>query len=175
MIQLENNYSLWLRPTQPQIDEFKKIISNLAHRYGTSAFPPHITLLSSITSQLKDIKKKCEQIVAQQYTFETTLTEIDYTKNYYRNLYILANLDEELCKLYNISNDLFQHESNEPYMPHLSLLYGDVDKTEQQRLKLELDKTFNKIFLCERLDIYETSGKENNWRLIESFYLRPSE
>ena len=84
-------YSLWLRPSQDQIDEFTNIISKLSHRFRTIPFPPHITILSSITSDLDSTMQTCKQIVNQHHSFDLSLAGIAYSESYFRNLYILAN------------------------------------------------------------------------------------
>ena len=175
MPQQEHKYSIWLRPAQYQIDEFIKIISTLAHRYGTIPFPPHITLLSSIPFNLKNIKQVCKKIAEQHRAFEITLTEIDYSQDYYRNLYILAHVDEMLSELRQQSEKLFNIEANENYMPHISLIYAELNRTQQQTLQKELANCYPKKIICNRIDVYDTTGTESQWHLIKSFDLRSLE
>ncbi len=171
----DNRYSLWLRPSQYQIDELTKIISTLAHRYRTTPFPPHITLLPSITLNPENIKQVCNKIIEQHYSLEITLTDIGFSEHYYRNLYILAHLDEKLSGLYQQSKKLFNIEVNETYMPHVSLIYGELSRTQQQSLQKELANSYPKKIICDRIDIYDSTEKESQWHLIKSFNLRALE
>lgn len=171
MTQQEKSYSLWLRPTQAQIDDLTKIISGLAHRYRTNPFPPHITLLSSISSDLNTISKFCKQIIEERQTFDIRLEEISYTDAYFRNLFIITRLEKPLINLYEITKTKFRCNTSEIFMPHVSILYGTLDTKTQQALKKELDGNYPNKFSCQRLDIYNTTGKESEWHLIESYPL----
>ncbi len=166
----DNTYSLWLRPSQTQIDELTKIISRLAHQYRRRVFPPHITLLSSIKSDIRTITSTCEQITESHPAFDIRLGKIDYTKEHYRNLYILAEVDETLTKLYNQTKIKLEHTISETFIPHVSLLYGNLDTKKQQQQGVELSNSYAKFFNCQRLDLYNASGKESEWYLIQSYY-----
>lgn len=170
MVKNDINYSLWLRPTQIQIDEFTQIISSLAHIYRTAPFPPHITLLSSIPTKLNIIKRICKKIVDQTQEFEIPLQKIDFTEAYYRNFFILAESTQELSRFYEKAKIELTCKTNEDFMPHLSLLYGKLDLKTKNKLKDKLEGTYPKIVNCQRLDLYETTGKISDWFLIESFY-----
>ena len=166
------NYSLWLRPTQIQIDEFSQIISSLAHSYRTAPFPPHITLLSSIPTKLSIIKRVCKKIVDQMQEFDIPLQKIDYTEAYYRNFFIVAELTQELSRFYEKAKLELACKTYEEFMPHLSLLYGKLDLKTKKKLKEKLEGAYPKIVDCQRLDLYETTGNIYDWSLIESYYFR---
>lgn len=174
MIKQKNNYSLWLRPSQSQIDELTKIISRLAHHNRGVLFPPHITLLTSISASRNTITNICTQIIEQHSAFDITLEEIAYTDMYFRNLYILARLESSLISLYEDSKKRLNHTTNEVFIPHVSLFYGKLDVKKQQALKEELTNNYSKVFSCQRIDLYETTGKESEWHLIKTFYLKKS-
>ena len=172
MIKQENNYSLWLRPSQSLIDELTKIISRLAHHNHGAIFPPHITLLTSISANRNTIMGICTQIIEQYSAFDITLEEIAYTNMYFRNLYISARLESPLISLYEDFKKRLNYTTNEVFTPHVSLFYGALDVKRQQVLKKELTNNYSKLFNCQRIDLYNTTGKENEWHLIESFYLK---
>ncbi len=166
----EVTYSLWLRPTQDQIDAFTNIISDLSHRYRTKAFPPHITLLAGLTTNLDTLKQVCNKIVDQVHEFGIPLQKIDYTEAYFRNFYLLAENTSDLLNLYKKAVENLTHENNEKYMPHVSLLYGKLDSKTKQVLKEQLTSVYLKTFNCQRLDIYNTTGDILNWHLVKSYY-----
>ena len=169
MTKQENRYSLWLRPTQLQIDELTKIISMLAHRYRRTVFPPHITLLSGIKTSIDNIAKVCEQIIEPHSAFNIKLDNVAYMDEYYRNLYILAKPEETLMSLYEDKKKQLNCNSSDMFMPHVSLLYGYLDTKQQQLLSEELTNNYPKVFSCERIDIYNSTGKESEWYLVDSF------
>lgn len=168
----QHTYSLWLRPSQTQIDEFTKIISALSHRFNTTPFPPHITLLSSIYTEMSTLTRLCENIINKHCAFNITLEQIAYTNDYFRNLYILARLEPPLVNIHEEAKKQLDYKTDETYTPHVSLFYGKLIEKKQQALKQELDKRYPKVFNCNRLDLYCTSGKESEWHLIDSFNLK---
>lgn len=171
MTKLKNSYSLWLRPAQEQADDLTKIISKLAHRYRTIPFPPHITLLPSVSANLDAINKTCKKITEQHQSFDIALEEIAYTDLYFKNLFINARTEDRLIKLHEDITSRFKHSTNEAYSPHVSLLYGKLAQKMQQALKKELNGSYPIKFSCQRLDIYNTTRKENEWHLMESYTL----
>ena len=166
----EVNYSLWLRPEQTQLDEFTEIVSNLAHRFRTKPFPPHITLLSSIHAELDTVKQACTKIVDGNQQFDIPLPSIDYTEAYYRNFYILAEMTPALLNVYEHAKQALSYKTNEEYMPHVSLLYGDLAVETKQSLKEQLEGYYPKIFKCQRLDLYNSTGSVSDWHLIKSYH-----
>jgi 2'-5' RNA ligase len=168
----EHSYSLWLRPDQTQIDALMAIISELSHRYNSTPFPPHITLLSSISADISTISDICKKIITQHTVFEISLKHIEHTERYYRNLYILAKLEQPLLTLFEEVQHQLNNKMHDLFIPHVSLFYGKLDKRKQLALKEQLDEYLPKVFTCKRLDLYCTSGKESEWFLIDSFNLK---
>ena len=165
----KNEYSLWLRPAQTQIDEFTEIISSLAHHHRTVPFAPHLTLLSGINCGLHDIKQYCAKFVGQYEEFDIPLQKMDYTETYYRNFFIVAEATQQLSKMYEDTKNAFACKTHEVFMPHLSVLYGNIEIKTKQKLKEELENTYAKLFHCQRLDIYNTTGDVANWHLVKSY------
>ncbi|MFK7814786.1 MAG: 2'-5' RNA ligase family protein [Gammaproteobacteria bacterium] len=171
----QSTYSLWLRPDQAQINKITKIISELSHRFNSMPFPPHISLLTSISADTTIITKACENIIAHHSVFNIILEQIGYTENYYRNLYILAKLDQPLINIYKAAKHQLNHKTQETFMPHISLHYGKLNGKKQQSLKEKHDEHCPKIFSCRRLDLYCTTNKESEWYLVDSFNLSNNE
>jgi len=172
MIKQENGYSLWLRPKQTEIDELAKIISKLSHRYRSTPFPPHITLLPSISTNAGTIKKICKQIIEGHSTFNITLDEIEYTKAYFKNLYILTKSQQHLIYIYEDVKKRLEYNTSDVFIPHVSLFYGKLDSKKQHNLREELRNRYPKVLHCQRLDLYNTTGIESEWHLIDSFKLK---
>lgn len=171
MAEVKQKYSLWLRPTQTQIDEFNKIISELSHRFHTTPFPPHITLLSGLVYELGSLNHLCEEIYDEMHSFDIPMQGIAFSPEYYRNFFIKAEPTSTLLALYNKAKLKLKCAENEEYMPHVSLLYGELDiKTKLQLIK-DLEDHYTKIFSCKRLDIYNCSGDIVDWFMVKSYEL----
>ena len=165
----EENYSLWLRPAQIQIDELIKVISDLSRQDRTKPFPPHITLLSSIPADVETIKQICTQIVDQTQEFDLRLQRIEYSETYYRNFYVLAEASSALLNMYALAKELLNFEPNETYMPHLSLLYGNLNIETKKTLQRKIENIIPNKLTCTRLDLYDSNGTVSDWHLIASY------
>ena len=172
MIKQETSYSIWLRPSQAQIDELTNIISRLSHRYRSIVFPPHITLVPNISAPIDSIKKVCGQIVEEYQAFDITLNEITYSNKYFMNLYVLAELNNSLKSLHKETEMKLNTNTSEAFTPHISLMYAKPDIKRQQALKEELENKHPKIFSCQRIDIYNSTGKENEWYFVAAYPLK---
>ena len=175
MTNQKNSYSLWIRPSQTQIDELTKIISRLSHHYRTTPFPPHITLLSNFTAPINTIDKTCRKFIERHQAFDIELKEIAFTQDYYRNLYILTKTETLLTTLDEDTKNTLSSETDAIYMPHVSLLYGKLDEKKQHTLKEELKGSYANTYSCQRLDIYNTTNKVSEWHLAKTYYLSKSE
>jgi len=167
----KNKFSLWLRPSQKKIDELTKIISKLSHHYGTTPFPPHITLLSGIEIDLGSIINTCKKISKQYKKFPIPLLGLDFTESFYRNLYIQAEKTPVLLELYEDITRQLKTEPKEEFLPHLSLLYGNIDPASKDKIKAKLEQAYTDNFHCQRLDIYATHAEIQTWHLIQAFEL----
>ena len=167
-----NKYCLWLRPTQNQIDKYGQIISQLAHQYKSLSFPAHITLVSGLTGDLNSLKQSCQNIVDSTSKFDISCNTISYTDEFYKNFFVLADLSNNLIQLYETTIQKLNFNSEEEYIPHVSLYYGNLNLETQKKLAEELEDDYPKVFNLERLDIYEHSGTIMQWYLVESFYFK---
>ena len=169
MTQFATEFSLWLRPSQDQIDEIIKIISELSHRFNTIPFPPHITLLPGLSCELDILTQACEEIIDQMPSFEIPMNEIAFTTKFYQNFFIKAQPTTTLIDLRNTMMAKLKYSIDEAYMPHISLLYGNLDVKIKKKLKTDYENSYSKIFYCERLDIYNTKDKIADWFLVNSY------
>ena len=172
MNQQHSKYALWLRPMQCEIDGFMKLVSKLSNQFRTALFPPHITLLSDIGLELVSIRDVCKKISEERSKFSIKLQGIEYTENYYKNLFITTEINANLISLQNILKDKCGVIKGEEFIPHISLFYGSLSESKQLELQLKLANRIPKTILCERIDIYNCTGTESQWYLEESFPLK---
>ena len=131
-------------------------------------------MLPRLTLQLKSVEQACEKIIDQIHSFEIPMQNITYTQEFYRNLFILAEPTSTLTMLHEDFKTELALETNEDFIPHVSLLYGDLDLNTKECLKEELKERYPKIFRCVRLDIYNSTGEIDEWYLVKSYKLRQS-
>ena len=54
----------------------------------------------------------------------------------------------------------------------MSLFYGKLEAKKQRTLRDELRNHYPEVLHCQQLDLYNTTGIENGWHLIDSFKLK---
>lgn len=62
----------------------------------------------------------------------------------------------------------FDGSSDENYMPHLSLLYGDLSTKEKGRMLNNIGREFYKNMEIKSLVLMKTSGEPNQWLKIHT-------
>ncbi len=99
-------FALWLVPPAPLAARLAAVIDELAARYGTPRFPPHVTL----RSRLREIPP-LEELAASLRSLTLRPLRVTAGSSLYQCVFVeLAREDPRL-----------------PRDPHLSLIYGDLD------------------------------------------------
>ncbi len=164
--------SIWLIPTGRTFNDLSRIISLLSNEYATPRFPPHVTLVEALAGDEKDLSSKTDQLASRIRPFEITLTAVGYLDEYFRCLFFQVEESPALLEAAQTARGLFHQELNTRFMPHLSLLYGNLDPATKKQIIKSIDPDFNRTFLIERLHLYSTNGEPSLWRLVQESAMR---
>lgn len=162
-------YSLWLIPTGEIYGKFASLIKRLAEENNTPIFEPHVTLLGEIIQSEEDIVRKIEELALDQKQFPLTLTRIDYQNFYFRALFVKAEINESLLSLHNQTKMIIDMQNISPYMPHLSLLYGDLPISSKEKIIEMIGKDQTTQFTVDRIHLFKTDGEVSTWYKIKEF------
>lgn len=165
------NYSLWLIPKGAEYDRFANLIKRLADEYNGPIFEPHITLLGSISQTKKEVIEKARQLCLGQKPFPITLQTVDYQDFFFRALYIQAQITEPLLKMHNQAKELFNMQHIPPYMPHLSLLYGNYSLKIKKEIIKKIGKDQNAKWVVSSIHIDKEGGDPTTWHRVQEFPL----
>ena len=165
-------YSLWLMPTGEVCDRLSGIIRELSATYGAPEFPPHVTLLGSCTGSRWEVVRKSAEVAAAIRHFGIRLGEIDFLDEYFRCLFVHAALTEPLRKAHQTAVQAFERKRESDFMPHLSLLYGELSGTVKDLLTIHLGKRVDLEFKVRKLHLFRTQGEPSKWRRVASFGLK---
>src|SRR5262249_60460405 len=89
--------SVWIVPTGDALDRIDKIIHRIHARGGGPCFKPHLTLLSGSETTQADAELKLKHLAARLRPFEIRLGRVDWRNEYFRCLYLAAELPAELA------------------------------------------------------------------------------
>ncbi|MCG7391624.1 2'-5' RNA ligase family protein [Microvirga sp. ACRRW] len=145
-------HSIWLMPIAEQEQKFASIVRDLAKRFNSPVFQPHLTLVEDMPRSCEDLQPLVEQLADGVASFQASVGSVEESELYYRSFYARFPVVPQLKLLKERAVDLFKVGSLETFMPHISLAYGVTQSDEKTRQiaalqsKLQgLNVTFNRV------------------------------
>lgn len=168
---------LWLLPPASVHDRFAALIGALSQRLRTPAFQPHITLLGSLEFPQNEVVSRTAALAAELPAVPIHLTDIGWSDAYFRCLYIRAERTPPLLTVHRIASRHFERLPDTQFMPHLSLIYGNLSAEVKQRIANEIGLSIDAVFHIDRIGICLANESPADWRVIQTFALatRPRE
>lgn len=164
-------HSLWLMPTDKAYNKLTNLIRKIAVENNALLFEPHLNLLGEVPQSQDEVIKRTEQLVFDQKPFPVTLQTVDYEDFYFRALFVRAKITDSLLALHNRSKDVFEMANVPPYMPHLSLLYGNFPQDVKEKIIETIGRDQTTQFTVGSVHLYKTDGEVNTWYKVEEFTL----
>lgn len=161
-------YSLWFIPVGEIYTKLAILIKDLSKKYSGPVFEPHITLLPDIVLSEEEIVEKTSKLVSNKNPFSVEVDNIDYQDAYFKNLFIKVKLNDDLVNLYNEAKQIFRLDNDKPYMPHISILYGNHSKKTKEEIIKKISLKFNQKFLVKSI-VISTSGEVSEWKKVKEF------
>lgn len=164
-------YSLWLMPTGQTRDYLQKLILELSRKYSTPRFEPHVTLSGEIQAPITELRANTVKIATLMEPLEIRLRKVAYLNQYFRCIFIQAEKTKALMRAHKIACTALAQDSDDDYMPHLSLMYGDLSRSMKQGVIQELGKEVAVDFGIKDLHLYYTGGQPKEWYPVFSVRL----
>ncbi|KNC99619.1 uncharacterized protein SPPG_05005 [Spizellomyces punctatus DAOM BR117] len=163
-------YSLWLCPSEPTVQSYlKKVIDTFSDRLDTPKWNPHITLLGGINTSKEDVIALTRKVADAGANFNVTLSDIATKDLYYQCVMAVPHPSDPLIELNTTARKVFEKEDQPLFWPHLSLIYGDLDKELKREIAEEVKKEFNvvgQIVDVKSIQIWSTTGSPEKWEFI---------
>lgn len=164
-------FSLWMLPPADVGDRFRSLIADLSRRTGTPAFEPHLTLAGGIDAATeRAAAARVAPLAARLPPLPIRLTEVGTTGEYYRCLFIHAERTPLLQRAHHEACAVLAQEPGD-FMPHLSLIYGEIGAADKARIITDIGTRFDLAFTVERLALYSTAGPPPAWRRVAALAL----
>ncbi len=164
-------YSLWLMPEGSVYERMVNTIARIGHQHDTPQFEPHVTLLGSVHGAQQEVLQLSEMLAQQLTPYEIELTRIEYLDEEFCCLFLRVVETDEVMSANQMARHVFGREHDSPYVPHLSLMYGDVPVEIKQQIIHELDGGLSLRFDVDRLHVFSTTLPTDRWSRLESFPL----
>jgi hypothetical protein len=158
-----DTYSVWLVPSGAQYDSLRSVVCELAARYPSHCFMPHVTVVGDVQGTLEDITQRAERLAQSTSALDARLTSIEWTPgSYFRSFVVLINETPGFSKLYEDTCTIVGKCQTRPY--HLSVMYTDkLSDSARAAIRDSLyarrsAKTFGSTVRLARLLVCFTSG-----------------
>ncbi len=161
-------YSLWLEPSGNVAYKLQERIKKLSKEKDTPLFSPHVTLLGGLNSSETELIPLANTLASSVAPFELQLTKAGYLDTFYQALFIHVEENSQLQELRKNACRLFDCGEKNDYMPHLSLLYGDLSQKEKERILNLIGREFYIHFPVKNIVLMQTDGKPDQWQKVHA-------
>ena len=166
------SYSIWLLTQNKSTQTYlQSLVNSLASKHQGPQFEPHLTMLGDLDLTLDAVNKNCQKLAHQFKPIQVETGPIEYSTTYYQCVFVRIKPNPELMSFYDSTKQSFKLTSSSVFMPHISLLYGDIPYSKRH----QIIKSFSfkpQSFLFDLLVV--TPGGENppsEWKHLSEFTL----
>ena len=160
--------SIWLVPEGEAEERFGRLIDELSRRWGTPAFPPHVTLLAGLPDDEAAAAGGLRDLARDIPPFPVRLAGVDGRDEYFRRLFVRAEPTPDLLAAHARAATRFGRTPDPGFLPHLSLLYGRLSGDEVAALRSSLAGRAAGMFEAAHLHAWRTEGPVPAWRPLSS-------
>jgi len=165
-----SGYHLFFEPSDSALSLLKDTIKKLSEEYGGPVFEPHLTLLATIPIEDELLLARKATAIAEAISpFTLSLEGCGAEDTFFRALFMRTLNDEEVSGYHKQARALFGGEDPTPYVPHVSLLYGNYDAQRKARTIESLLALGTVSFPVTALTLWETPGEASTWRRVGEF------
>ena len=162
-------YALWLMPAGATYDRLARVIFELSHTYEAPFFEPHVTLLANILGTEDATVSQCHRLAAIAEPYSIQLTRLDQLNEYYRSVFLRVLETDPVLEANSKAREVFGLHQGPPYMPHLSLLYGNLAEVTKHHIIQSLVELGGLEFYVDRIHLIDGRGGPRDWRKVEGF------
>jgi 2'-5' RNA ligase len=163
--------TLWLMPDKKTYLKIGQLIAELSSVHNTPRFEPHVTLISGITDDVETALLKTQKLAADNNILKASLTGVEYLEYFYRCLFFRTDDSEDIFHLRDKAESLFEHSTVNPFIPHISFLYGSLPTFKKEAIIAELGDRFLGGFSLQSLRLIRTELGPESWELLGEFEL----
>jgi 2'-5' RNA ligase len=162
------SYALWLIPEGKARTRLARAIRQLSRQHSTPIFAPHITLASGIVAPTSEVAVKSAQLAKSLRPLRLRLTHLDFRDEYFRCVFVRVAPTPQFARAHEQARRIFGWRG---FLPHVSLVYGDLSLAAKRNIALSLGRRFDLEFEVRRLDVVAIQGPPSQWRRVKSFRL----
>ncbi|CAN6553269.1 hypothetical protein C1H46_013679 [Malus baccata] len=173
--EVKNVYSVWALPPDDVAPRLKKLMQGLRAEFGGPQFEPHITVVGAISLTLDDALAKFRSASEGLKAYDAKVDRVATgTGTFFcQCVSLLINPTPQVVEASAHCSGHFGFKRSTPYMPHLTILYGDLTDEEKKKAQEKantLDESIAGLsFPVTRLALFKTDPKDitlKSWEKI---------
>ncbi|KAG8835366.1 hypothetical protein FRC17_003849 [Serendipita sp. 399] len=179
--------SLWLIPSQPLKSQIQTIINEVADAEKAPKFEPHMTVVTiPCPSAIPPLQSSLMPVLTRFENLRLTFKSLFVGTSYFVSVALLLQPTAALVEFQKdivnaLSQELGIDSPDRPFLPHISLYYGDISPEDRERiasairargvLDNETDAGLSiggvNSNLPDELWVVKTEGPVESWEVIE--------
>ncbi|KAI5659820.1 hypothetical protein M9H77_28613 [Catharanthus roseus] len=167
----KNVYSVWGLPPVELRPRLKKLMEGLRSEFGGPEFEPHVTVVGAIDLTEREARDKFKKACDGLKLYNAKVERVATGSFFYQCVYLLLHPTSEVVETSEHCCGHFGYMRSTPYMPHLSLLYGDLSEEEKQKAQEKayvLDEGIGSLeFEISQLALYKTDTRDRSLKSWE--------
>lgn len=160
-------FAIWYLFDKDDTTYLFRIIKELAKKYHSTIFVPHITAYGLIDIDLKTLDEKIISVIKEIKSFTIEKKRISVSKNFWKTLFIEIESNKHFIKINNnLTEQFFQYTKYE-FVPHVSLIYKNMKSYQSQFLveNLKIKKNFRIV----GMGIQQFSKNIEEWKIVREY------
>ena len=117
-------HSIWMMPCAEDLAVFEGVVAELAERFATEPFIPHLTLVEDMPRGADDLADVLARGFSGRARIETAVAGIGGGPAFFRSLYAAFHPEGALLEAKRTAVEHFATGDVASFMPHVSLAYG---------------------------------------------------
>ncbi|XP_037422587.1 cyclic phosphodiesterase-like [Triticum dicoccoides] len=176
----EEVYSVWALPPEPVRDRLRGLMAGLRAAHGGPPFEPHATVVGAVRMRRPAAIQalRAAAVAAGVAPYTARVTGVARGDFFYQCVYLLLEPTPEVIQTSDHFCAHFGFQRSTPYMPHVSLLYGDLTDEEKEAARKKVEEMDSEIsglqFEISELALYRTDTEDKSlesWELVEVCHL----
>lgn len=170
-------YSLWLMADTESQVLLQKLVNSMAEAYQCEPFIAHTTLLGLLDytpARLNEISIGTDRLAEKHAPFFLELTGPGMRNAYFQLVFLNAVPSKKIVALNEMSRELFSKNSDPPFMPHASVVYGDSVLTDKSKIAKSILQwmPFPRSIRIEAIAIVDVHGTPSQWHEVARYPLK---
>lgn len=166
-------YSIWLISHEKAVNSYlSSVIKDLADKYQGPEFEPHVTLLGRLSLTLEEVVKGCESLASKSGPLVLETGSIEYSTTYFQCVFVRIKPTPQLMSMYDTAKQILGLTESSVFMPHASLLYGNISYSERQKIVESLDFKPQKFTVNSLVVAPSGEAPPSEWKHLAEFELK---